>query len=255
MTTIDGPEGGKERLLLISSREFAFLDPKTGKVSRHLFKSRASERNQKWSEELREQLRAHVSDEERRLRAVFASPYYTLLPEHLLHPGDEARTLGSLFTESFGEDEVRNEKTGAEDPSILYWYPSSLDRVLIEADPGYIPTPLSQLGIDALLRTQHRDGRPIGLIHIREGEADIGFAEEGRILQFSSFAYRNAEELLYFFLSARKEKELEKKTDRVHVWGTTGTGTERELIDRYIGDPVLHQDGKGSWSSFLFEDR
>ncbi len=255
MTTIDGPEGGKERLVLISSREFACTDPKTGKVFRHLFKSRSSERNRKWSEELREQLRNHVSDEERRLRAVFASPYYTLLPEHLLHPGDEARTLGALFTESFGEGEVRSEKAGVEDPSILYWYPSSLEKVLIEADPGYIPAPLSQLGIDALLRAQHRDGRPIGLLHIREGEADMGFAEDGRVLHFSSFAYRNAEELLYFFLSARKEKELEEKVDRVQIWGTTGTGAERELIERYIGDPVLHQDAKGNWSSFLFEER
>jgi hypothetical protein len=220
----------------------------------HPFENHPFYRTEKGIEELRKGLDQVPGDRDSSPIVHFASPYYSFVPEDLYEEEDRARMLELAFSEGFGPEEIRAERSLLTDARVVHWFPEQLQKALKDRFPGFVPHHFTIPAIETLLALQHRAGRATGLAHIRQGEVDVGFAAEGKLRIFNSFSYANAEELVYFILHTWRTCGAGEKLQRFHVTGTTPQKDERELLERYVEGLVLHEDGKGHWNSFLLEE-
>ncbi|MFB6257669.1 MAG: DUF3822 family protein [Flavobacteriales bacterium] len=211
-------------------------------------------KNEKGVKELKDALQGLPGSQEESPVCIFASPYYSFVPEDLYEEGDQKRMLDLAFSEDLEEADLRTERSQVTDTRIVHWYPRILRDALTEAYPGFVPLHFTVPAIETLLGVHVRTGKACGLAHIRHGEVDVGFAAQGGLRLFNSFSYATAEELVYFTLHTWRTCGAGEELEQFHITGTTEQGSEKELLQRYIEEPVLHEDGEGSWRSFLLEE-
>lgn len=185
---------------------------------------------------------------------IFASPYYSFVPEDLYDEADEKRMLDLAFSENIEEEGIRSERSVLTDTRVVHWYPSLLLNALTERYPGFVPHHFTLPSIEALLSLQIRAGKATGYAQIRYGEVDVGFASRGELRIFNTFSYASPEELVYFILHTWRSCGAGEELGSFHISGTTPQGAEKELLEHYVEDPVLYEDGEGHWRSFLLEN-
>ncbi len=252
MTTDSRSAREHELLLLITP--WAITRRSSEGISHHPLKQVPFHKYEKGIEELREQLTECPDPQDESPLCCFASPYYSFVPEDLYDEADQERMLELAFSESFPKEGVRTERAQVANARVVHWFPEALQKLLTERFPGYIPQHFTIPAIETLLALHTRSGKATGLAHIREREVDVGFAADHGLRIFNSFSYANAEELVYFILHTWRSCGAGEALEEFHVSGTVEQGMEKGLLERYVEAPIYHEDGKGSWSSFLLED-
>jgi hypothetical protein len=244
--------GDHELILLVTPWAFATADANSKRI--RTFRHAPFYRSEKGIEELKAFLKESPDPSDESPLCIFASPYYSFVPEDLYDPEDEKRMLDLAFSEGIEEEGIRSERSMLIDSRVVHWYPSRLIEALTDRYPGFVPHHFTIPAIENLLALNTHDGKACGLAHIRHGEVDVGFAVDGELRIFNSFSYANAEELVYFILHTWRTCGAGEGIESFHVMGTTPQTEEKELLERYVQDPVLYQDENGHWLSFLLDE-
>lgn len=250
--TITDPKKDPELLFLISP--WAFGHYSGGGPTVKPFQNAPFHKTKKGMEELKGAFQEAPDPGDHPPIVCFASSYYTLVPEDLYEEDDRQRMMKLTFSEDIPENELRTDRSMVSDARIVHWWPPALSEEARGHYPGFFPEHFAIRAIDGLLALNTKSGEPCAIAHIRHGEVDIGFAAAGRLRSLNSFSYANTDELVYFILHAWRTYASGERIDAFHVTGTTEQGEEKELLQRYVEDPIFHMDGKGNWCSFVFED-
>ena len=153
-----------------------------------------------------------------KVKICLTSLQFTLVPESLLHPGDE-QTYFKLNFKNHSNLEVKHSHINAFSLFTVYGIEKDLQTVLshLFQDPKIIHH--SEILLQSILRIGRSDTNKKLLLNIRKNDIDILIAEGKKVILMNSFNRNSEEDVLYYLLFTCEQLNIDTENISVYLAG------------------------------------
>lgn len=169
-----------------------------------------------------------------KVKICITSNKYTLVPEALLHPGDENSYFKMNFTGTY-DVTIKSSHINAFSLFTVY----GVDKKLIAELNHFFQDPKIMHHSEVLLQSSLRIGRTDSnkklLLNIRKNEIDVLISEGKNLLLLNSFNRNSDEDVLYFTLFACEQLAIDTEKINVYLSGEIEAESNLyKLLFKYI---------------------
>lgn len=157
----------------------------------------------------------------------------TLVPESALAPGSEAghlRTVHGILPTGL----LRDEPIGALGARCVYLHNEAVEQRLLGRFPSARPLPMRAVLVRAAL--DRSVDKTAALIHRTAERLDLAIARGQQLLLSNTFHAATPEDVLYYVLYALEQCGTRPDNVSGLIAGTHLTGTEEDLLKKYLPD-------------------
>lgn len=153
-----------------------------------------------------------------KVKICLTSLQFTLVPESLLHPGDE-QTYFKMNFKNHSNLEVKHSHINAFSLFTVYGVEIELQTVLshLFQDPKIIHH--SEILLQSILRIGRSDTNKKLLLNIRKNDIDILIAEGKKVILMNSFNRNSEEDVLYYLLFTCEQLNIDTENISVYLAG------------------------------------
>ena len=153
-----------------------------------------------------------------KVKICLTSLQFTLVPESLLHPGDE-QTYFKMNFKNHSNLEVKHSHINVFSLFTVYGIDRELQAVLTHLfqDPKIIHH--SEILLHSILRIGRNDSNKKLLLNIRKNDIDILIAEGKKVILLNSFNRNSEEDVLYYLLFTCEQLNIDTESISVYLSG------------------------------------
>lgn len=153
-----------------------------------------------------------------KVKICLTSLQFTLVPESLLHPGDE-QTYFKINFKNHSNLEVKHSHINAFSLFTIFGVDRELQTVLTHLfqDPKIIHH--SEILLQSIIRIGRNDSSKKMLLNIRKNDIDILIAEGKKIILLNSFNRTSEEDVLYYLLFTCEQLNIDTESISIYLAG------------------------------------
>lgn len=157
----------------------------------------------------------------------------TLVPDGALEPGSAAQHL-ALVHGGLPSGALRDEPVRSLGATCIYVHDDREEHAVLKRFPNARALPLQ--GVMVRAAKAYGADRKVILLHRSAERLDLAVVANGELLLSNTFPARSAQDVLYFTLMALERTGLSPLEVELRYGGAYFTGSERDLLSRYVKD-------------------